>query len=302
MIASAGDRARRRFVEFFVAEIRNPNTRRAYVQAVGQFCLWCDRRGLSLDQITPIVVASHIEELTHRYAPPTVKQRLAAIRVLGDYLVTGHVLATNPAAAVRGPRYSLTKGKTPVLSAEQTRELLDSIDVTTIGGLRDRALIGVLVFSFARIGAVVKMNGRDYYANGKRYWLRLHEKGGKFHEVPVHHRAEEYLDAYVVAAGIRDDQAGPLFRTLDRRRQLSDRRLDPNDALRAIKRYARALTLPVGVCNHTFRATGITAYMQNGGTLENAARIAAHSSTRTTQLYNRVNDQLSLDEIERVII
>jgi integrase/recombinase XerD len=302
LIVNAGDKARRRFVEFFVAEIRNAHTRRAYAQAVGQFCLWCDRHGLALNEITPIAVAAYIEELTHRFAAPTVKQRLAALRVLGDYLVTGHVLETNPAAAVRGPRYSLTKGKTPVLSAEQTRELLDSIDVTTIGGLRDRALIGVLVFSFARIGAVVKMNVRDYYANGKRYWLRLHEKGGKFHEVPVHHRAEEYLDAYVGAARIRDDQAGPLFRTLDRHRQLSDRRLDANDALRTVKKYARGLSLPVGVCNHTFRATGITAYMQNGGTLENAARIAAHSSTRTTQLYNRVSDQISLDEIERVMI
>jgi len=116
-------------------------------------------------------------------------------------LVMSQVVPLNPAASVRGPKHTVKKGKTPVLSARETRRLLDSIDVSHVVGLRDRALIGLMVFSFARVGAVVKMNVQDYYPNGKTWWLRLHEKGGKFHEVPVHHNAEAYLDQYLEAAG-----------------------------------------------------------------------------------------------------
>lgn len=189
-----------------------------------------------------------------------------------------------------------------VLSAEETRRLLDSIDTSTIGGLRDRALIGVMVFSFARVGAVVGMNVEDYYPLGKRWWLRLHEKGGKHHEVPAHHNVEAYLDAYVSAAGIAGLKGTPLFRTLDRRRGLTDRRVYANDVLRMVKRQAGQAGIATAVCNHSFRATGITEFLRAGGTLERAAAIAAHESTRTTQLYNRTADEITLDEIERIVI
>jgi site-specific recombinase XerD len=302
IITAAGDQASRRFVEFFTANIRNPNTRRAYARAARDFCSWAATHGIELSTLNPVAVAAYIEELGARVSKPAVKQSLAALRMLFDYLVLGHVLPVNPAASVRGPKYVVKKGKTPVLSAEECRQLLDSIDLITIGGLRDRALIGVLVFSFARIGAVVGMNVADYYQNGKRWWFRLHEKGGKFHEVPAHHKAEEYMDAYLHASGIAGDHAGSLFRTLNRHRQLTEHRLHPNDALRLIKRHVRNVGLPDRICCHTFRATGITEYLRGGGTLENAAKIAAHESTRTTQLYARLSDEITLDEIERVII
>jgi site-specific recombinase XerC len=113
--------------------------------------------------------------------------------MLFDWLVTGQVVPFNPAASVRGPRYSIRKGKTPLLSAQETRKLLDKIDTSHVDGLRDRALIGTMVYSFARVSAVVNMKVRDYYPQGKCYWLRLHEKGGKFHEVPAHHTVEQYI-------------------------------------------------------------------------------------------------------------
>jgi site-specific recombinase XerD len=232
-----------------------------------------------------------------------VKQHLAAIRMLFDYLVIGQIIPMNPASSVRGPKHVVKRGKTFVLSATDTRRLLDSIDPSTTAGLRDRALIAVMVFSFARVSAVVGMNVGDFYQNGKRWWFRLHEKGGKFHEVPAHHSAEACLDAYVAGIGIAAEKKTPLFRTTrGKTGRITQRRLHRSDALRMIKRRAKAAGLPANICNHTFRATGITAFLSNGGTIENAQAIAAHESPRTTKLYDRTNDEITLDEIERILI
>jgi site-specific recombinase XerD len=192
IVSEASEEARWRFLEFFTANIRNKNTRMAYLRAILPFLTWCDARGLrDLRDIKPIIVAAYIEQ--HPGSPPTVKQHLAAIRMLLDWLVTGQIIPMNPASAVRGPKYIVKRGKTPVLSAEEARLLLDSIDVSTMAGLRDRALIGVLVYTVARVSAVVGMRVQDYYPKGKRWWFRLHEKGGKFHEVPANHKAEAYM-------------------------------------------------------------------------------------------------------------
>lgn len=301
-IAHAGENAVRRYLEFFTAQIRNKGTRQAYGHAATCFFDWCEKHGISLLDIEPIIVATYIEQLTSSYAAPTVKLHLAAIRMLFDYFVTGHIVATNPAAAVRGPRYVIKKGKTPVLSASEARQLLDSIDISTVGGLRDRALIGVMVYSFARISATLGMNVEDVYSQGRRMWFRLHEKGGKYHEVPAHHNAEQYIDDYLIAAGISVDRRSALFRTLGPDKRLSDRRMHRTDALRMIKRRAKFIGIPANICCHTFRATGITAYLENGGSLEHAMQIAAHEAARTTKLYDRTNDEVSLDEIERVRI
>ena len=131
---------------------------------------------------------------------------------------------------------------------------------------------------------MVHMRVDDYYENGKRWWIRLHEKGGKRHEVPAHHNAEAYLDGYLDAAGIRDDKKSPLFRSVDNHRQITPNAMTRTDVLRMIKRRARDAGLPSSTSCHTFRATGITAYLENGGTIENAQAIAAHESPRTTKL------------------
>jgi integrase/recombinase XerD len=314
MIVNAGERAVRRFVEFFTATIRNANTRTAYAHAVGQFMAWCDEKKLSLGELEPIAVATYVEWLTAQRSAPTVKQHLAAIKMLFDWLVTGQILPTNPAASVRGPKHVVKKGKTLVLSAEQARQLIDSIPIVEedeetkvrtilLVGLRDRALIGAMVFSFARVSAVANMDVEDYWQNGKRCWLRLHEKGGKHHEVPAHHTAEAYLDAYLHAAGIAVEGKTPLFRSaIGGTDRLSANRMSRKDALRMIKRRTKKAGLPARVCCHTFRATGITAYLENKGTIEKAQAIAAHESPRTTKLYDRTSDEITLDEIERIVI
>jgi site-specific recombinase XerD len=305
-----GERAAWRFLEFFTANIRNKNTRAAYARAVRLFCAWLDGRGVrDLAQVNPVLLAAYIEELGTRFSKPTVKQHLAAIRMLMDYFVTGGLLPFNPASSVRGPKHSMKRGKTPVLSAAEARQLLDSIPTVLedgsadVVGLRDRALIGLMVFSFSRVSAAIGMRVEDYYAQGKRWWFRLHEKGGKRHEVPAHHLAEEYVDAYLEEASIKAEKRSFLFRTAPRRSTtLTARAMTRNDALRMIYRRAKAAGLSTAVSCHTFRATGITAYLENGGTIEKAQAIANHESPRTTKLYDRTNDELTLDEIERIAI
>ena len=265
----------------------------------GAVLAWCEARGLVLTAVSPLHVAAYIR--THPGSAPTVKQHLAAIRMLGDWLVVSQVIPVNPAAAVRGPTHVVTTGATPVLSPAEARRLLDAIDTRTVVGLRDRALIGVMVYSFARVSAVVGMRRQDYFPQGTRGWLRLHEKGGKRHDVPAHHVAETYLDAYLEAGAV-DVPTAALFQSVNRARQLTGRTLTRGDVLAMIKRRAAATGLPPSTCCHTFRATGITAYLSNGGTLEHAQQIAAHASPKTTKLYDRTADTISLDEIERIVI
>jgi site-specific recombinase XerD len=304
MIGDAGDRAARRFLEFFAATIRNRNTRIAYYRACVRFFAWCDHHRLGeIDDIEPLHVAAYIEALQTDYEKPSIKLQLAAIRMLFDWLVTGQVVATNPAHAVRGPKHVVKTGKTTVLDADQARALLDSIDTSTVVGLRDRALIAVMTYSFARVSAAVGMDVEDYHPRGKRWWVRLHEKGGKRHEMPAHHNLEAYLDAYIDAAGLRGDGKTPLFRSaVGRTGTLTAKPMTPNDAWRMIQRRAARLGLNVRVGCHTFRATGITAYLNAGGTLENAQAMAAHESPRTTKLYDRTGDEITLDEVERISI
>ncbi|MDD7973616.1 tyrosine-type recombinase/integrase [Roseinatronobacter alkalisoli] len=179
LLTAADDRARMRYIEFFAATLRNPNTRRAYIRATGDFFRWCELHGIpSLTAVQPVHVATYIEQMTATLSTPTVKQRLAAIRHLFDWLVTGQIVPVNPAASVRGPSHKVRRGRTPVLEPAEARKLLDAIDITTVGGLRDRALIGLMVYSFARIGAALSMKVEDIYTQQRRLWVRLHEKGG----------------------------------------------------------------------------------------------------------------------------
>lgn len=304
LISVAGDRATYRFLEFFTARIRNPHTRRSYGRAVGDFCAWLEARGIrDIAQVNSFVVAAWVEHMQQEHPAPTVKQRLAAVRMMFDWLATGGILPFNPATAVRGPRHSVKKGKTPVLAPDEARQLLDSIDISTTIGLRDRALIGLMVYSFGRIGAALAMTVEDVFMQQRRLWVRLHEKGGKEHTVPCHHNLEEYLAAYIDGCELRSDPNGPLFRTIGRNtKQLTSNPLSQANAWAMIQRRAMASGIATKIGNHTFRATGITAYLKNGGTLERAATMANHASTRTTQLYDRRSDEISLDEVERVLI
>ena len=293
--------AARRTFEFFAVNIRNPNTRKAYARAVADFAGWCDVRGIvDVRQVQPVHVAAYIEGLA--VAAPSVKQRLAALRMLFDWLVVGQVMPINPASSVRGPRHSVKKGKTPVLSAQEARALLDAIDTSTVIGLRDRALVGLMVYTFARVGAAIGMRVEDVYVQSRRTWVRLHEKGGKEHEMPCHHNLEAWLHAYIEGAELGSGKMYLFRSVIGRTGKLSGRPMAQADVFRMIGRRAAAAGIATRIGCHSFRATGITEYLRNGGKLEIAQQMANHESARTTGLYDRRSDLVNLDEVERIVI
>jgi site-specific recombinase XerD len=243
------------------------------------------------------------DQLQKARSAPTAKLRLAALKHLFDWLVIGQILPSNPAAAVRGPRHIVRRGKTPALDPAEARQLIDAIDVSTVIGLRDRALIGLMVYSFARIGAAIGMQVEDVFIQNRRLWVRLHEKGGEQHAMPCHHNLEAYLHAYLDGAGLASQLKALLFQTYNRATgRLTGNPLPQANAYAMIQRRAKAADISTRVSNHTFRATGVTTYLKNGGTLECAAQMANHASTRTTQLYDRCAEEVTLDEVERVRI
>jgi site-specific recombinase XerD len=303
VIAGEGPEASERFLTFFTDTIRNPNTRAAYYRNARRFFHWCEGRGLALRQIKSYHVSAYIEELALTHEPPSVKQHLAAIRMLFDWLILGQIVKVNPAHAVRGPKHVVKKGKTPVLSEDEARDLLKSIDTSNLVGLRDRALIAVCLYSFARIEAALGMDVGDYYPQGKRWWFRLHEKGGKHHDMPAHHKAEEFVDAYLEAMNLWEKKHEPIFRAaIGKTKRLGPKRMTRHAALKMIQRRAKNAGILTPICCHSFRATGITNYLENGGTLEKAQAMAAHESPKTTKLYDRTADAITLDEVERIAI
>jgi site-specific recombinase XerD len=302
LVAHAGEKAAWRFLEFFTVNIRNQNTRAAYARAAASFLRWCEERRIGeLGRVQPVHVAAYIEQLQSGWAAPTVKQHLAAIRMLFDWLVTGQVVPSNPAHSVRGPRYSVSQGTTPVLSSEEATALLKDMNVSTVVGLRDRAIIAVMTYSFARVGAVVTLAVEDYFPQKKRWWLRLHEKNGKLNEMPCHHKLESHLDTYIDAAGIRGDRKGPLFRSsIGKTGVLTGKPMSRVDIWRMVRRRAADAGIQTPIGCHSFRATGITDYLTNGGRLEVAQRMAGHANSKTTGLYDRRHDDISVGEVERI--
>jgi site-specific recombinase XerD len=297
LIEEEGADVQERFLEFFAAQIRNPNTRKAYGRAVGRFLEWAGRQGFTLTSISPIAVSAYVEQ--HEGAPATIKQHLAAIRRLFDWLVTGGLLERNPAEPVKGPKHVVDEGSTPILTAEEARAFIEGLPTASIKDKRDKAIIGVLTYTFARVSAVVRMKVKDYFRAGNRWKVRLQEKGGKRRDVPLHHKAKDYLDAYLEAAGI--EEGVPLFQTIGRSKELTGRPLSRTSVLRMVKARADEAGLdPRRVCCHTFRGTGITAYLENGGKLEVAQHIAGHSDASTTKLYDRRRELVDQEEVEKI--
>ncbi|MBS0244039.1 MAG: tyrosine-type recombinase/integrase [Proteobacteria bacterium] len=309
--------------QFFLSEIDNVHTRRAYCTGAKDFFRFTlPRLAAGLPCINALHVSEWIADMKGRgLSTPTVKQRLAGLRMLFQALAREQVIRFNPVSVVKGPKHSVKSGKTPVIDAAEVRQILDAIDPSTLIGLRDRALIATMAYSFARISAVTALRVGDVFHQRQRLWLRLTEKGGKIKDVPCHHNLQEYLIDWMSAATLAGHPEAMLFQsfawepsacrageqsipdrdeTLPRQRVLTGKPMTQAMTWEMVQRRAKIAGLSTHVCNHTFRAAGITTYLANGGMLERAAHIAGHASTRTTQLYDRRPDDITLDEIERI--
>ena len=301
VISAAGPKVAKAFLEFFAATIRNKNTREAYLRDCSRFFAWCQEKGIAFEKVEPMFIAAYIEQMALSYPSETIKQHLSAIKKLFDFLVIKQMVPMNPAASVKGPRVNVSEGKTPTLTAEEARALLSSIDTSEVRGMRDRAIMALMLYTFARVGAVTKLKVSDFHRVGDEWHVRLREKGSKQRDLPVHPEAAGYMKSYLRNAGLSDSPTRPFFQTTHGRSvKLSGRAMHRTEILRMIKRRTLAADLSPKICCHSFRATGITRYMDNGGRIEHAQRIAGHADARTTKLYDRSDSSVRIEELKKI--
>lgn len=303
IIERAGPGARFAFEEFFHAKIRNVHTRRAYRRAVLCFLQWCERRQRSLHEVSPADVGIYLDELKHSVA--SKKQILAGLRHFFDGMVTRHAIALNPALSVRGERYQVLEGKTPEITIRQARKLLSSIDTDGVVGLRDKAILSILIYTASRIGAVARLTLRDLYDTGDQYCLHFVDKGGKSREIPVRHDLQALLRTYLMRAGLSlgESSSVPLFRTARRKADsLSQRPMSAGDMSRMMKRRMKACGLPARLSPHSIRVAVITDLLTQGVPLEDVQHLAGHADPRTTRLYDRRHKTVTRNIVERISI
>lgn len=302
LVVRSGAAAQFAWEEFIFGKIRNPHTRAAYERAIHQFLNHCEGLKKELTTVSPRDVGSYLDGLD--YAPATKKLHLSAIRHFFDTLVTRHAVVLNPAASVRGERLQVVEGKTPEITVQQARQLMRDIDINSVVGLRDRAVIGILIYTAARVGAVSKLRRGDFYDTGEQFCLRFGEKGGKSREIPVRHDLYRFITDYLVAGSLEySDKSRPLFRTTIRRtKTLTQNRMTSGDMGRMVKRRLKDIGLPLRLSPHSFRVATITDLLSQGVPLEDVQFLAGHSDPRTTGLYDRRNRRVTRNIVERISI
>ncbi|MEZ6100644.1 MAG: tyrosine-type recombinase/integrase [Pirellulaceae bacterium] len=302
LIANAGSAARYAWEEFIYGQIRNPHTRAAYERAIRRFLTHCEALNKGLPTVSPRDVGSYLDE--QDYAPATKKLHLSAIRHFFDTLVTRHVIMLNPAHSVRGERLQVVEGKTPEISVPQARNLMQSLDTTHIIGLRDRAIIAILIYTAARVGAVAALRRGDFYDLGDQHCLRFSEKGGKSRDIPVRHDLQQFIGDYLAAGGTEyAEKSKPLFRTAIRKtKKLTQNSMTAGDMARMVKRRMRDAGLPSRLSPHSFRVTTITDLLDQGVPLEDVQNLAGHADPRTTRLYDRRKRKVTRNIVERISI
>ena len=302
LVREAGYGARFAYDEFFFSRLRNVHTRRNYRQAVHRFLGWCEAAGLELQRVAPRDVGRYIDSL--QYAPATKKVHLAALRHFFDELVVRHVVVLNPAASVRGERYQVIEGKTPEISTEDARKLLRAIDTSHVVGLRDWAIIGILIYTAARVGAVARLRRSDFFELGGQYALRFLEKNGKSREIPVRHDLQGRVLDYLCAGGFLGAKGDmPLFRTAaGRTKRLTENGMTSNDMGRMVKRRLRDTELSSRLSPHSFRVATVTVLLHQGLPLADVQFLAGHADPRTTRLYDRRQRRVTRNIVERISI
>ena len=287
------------FLNILEGRIRNPNTRSAYKVAWRSFIAFCSEYKLDLECVKPYHFGLWLKR--HPGGVATQRQHLAAVRLLFDHLLEQGLVDLNPAARAKPPRLERESSHTPVFEEDEIKAFLGAIKLESLMDIRDKALFSVLLYSWARASALVALTVEDYYQRKAERWLRLSEKRGKIHEVPVHSKAREAIDNWLSASGLGSNPKAPLFPGFGKdKKTIELRHMDRSSLWRLVQARARACGLEKRVGCHSFRATGITEYMNRGGLIDMAQRIAGHSQLSTTKIYDRSRDRLTAAEIERL--
>ena len=288
--------------EFIYGKIRNPHTRSAYERAIRRFSAHCDVLGRELRNITPADVGCYLDGLEVKTV--TKKLHLSALRHFFDQLVNRHVIVLNPASSVRTERLQITEGQTPEISIARARILLQSISTNSVVGLRDQAIIAILIYTAARVGAVAKLRIQDFCNLGDQHCLYFNEKGGKPREIPVRHDLQLMIHGYINSAGLElAGKTTPLFRTTIRRtKRLTENSMTTNDISRMVKRRLKRAGLPSRFSPHSFRVATITDLLSQGIPLEDVQILAGHADPRTTRLYDRRSKKVTRNIVERISI
>ena len=279
--------------------VRNSNTRKAYKSAWRSFFQFCSEYKLELHRVKPYHFGMWLKRHTGSVA--TQRQHLAAVRLLFDHLLEKGVVDINPAARAKAPRLERESAHTPVFEENEIKTFLEAIKPDSLLDKRDKALFSTLLYSWARVSAVVGLNVEDYFERKGERWLRLHEKRGKIHEVPVHSKARQAIDQWLLASNFGSNPSAPLFPAFGKNKKIPElRHMDRTSVWKLVQTRARSSGLEKRVCCHSFRATGITEYMNAGGSLDIAQRMAGHSQLSTTKIYDRSRDRLTMAEVEKV--
>lgn len=292
--------------EFFFGKLRNPHTRAAYLHAVKRFLAWCEQLQLELHQITPKLVGQYLDEpREHETSISARKQHLAALRRFFDEQVTRHAVILNPAASVRGERYQVVEGKTQEeITVPEARELLASLDAANVVGLRDPAIIAILIYAASWVDTVAKLKRGSLYNAGDWWMLHFDEKGGKSGEIPVRLDLEQFLFEYIDAPAIRHARKEtPLFRSAARKeKRLTANAMHVNDVCRMVKRRMKDAGLASRLSPHSFGVTTITDLLEQGVPLEDVQHLAGHADPRTTQLYDQRQKKITRNIVETISI
>lgn len=302
LVQKAGPAGTFTWEEFFLARISNPHTRVAYERVIRRFLGWVESYATDLAQVTPAMVGVFLREL--KVSPPSQKLALSALRSFFQLLTERHLVVLNPAASVRSERFRVDEGRTPEITPLQSRTLLQSIDVTSIVGTRDKAVIATLIFTAARAGAVANLKRGHLQQESGQWILLFREKNGVQRKIPVRHDLQLMLQDYLDDADLLGiDRELPLFRSFQgRSARLSSKPITAIDICRMVKKRCHEAGLSNSLSPHGFRVGTITDLLKQGVPLEDVSFLAGHADMRTTRLYDRRQREVTRNIVERISV
>lgn len=309
VLVRSGQTAIKLYNDYLHLSIRSDDSRQTYRSSLSLFFRFCDEQSIpELMDIEPIHVRAYLDYRTNELGRvASARTHFSAIKSLFQYLVEKEFLASNPAASVAYSFVDSRKGKTAIISSDDVRHLLLSIPddlndperPAKQTDLRDKALIGLMAYTFVRIGGALSANVGDIRYDDGIMWLDMIEKGAKEHSLPLSGAPRTFLNQYISVCGLSDKSA-PLFQSANRNGILTGKRYDRGNSRRMISARARAIGIAGNTKNHTFRATGITHFLESGGRIDDAQDIANHADSSTTRRYDRRSNQRLVEVLRNV--